>query len=143
MSSVVTMPAIIEVNKTIAEFMGYEIIPYQNNKSNLIYNGNKNAQTYGQRKALWGGLDIEFTGRFVEQVKYPFDKEFNLLIPVIERIERMGYVVLIAGIKYQIYKVLDEQKPIISYVCGDLSKKTETTCLLIVAFLKHLKQENS
>lgn len=132
------MENIIEINTIIAKFMGYEIIPYQHNKSNPIYNGNKFAKTIGKQKELWLGLDLQFTGRFTNTVQYPFNTDFNYLLPVIKKIEENGYVVAIKGISYQIYKVLDEQNPIISLVCGDLSKKTEMTCDLIVSFIEHL-----
>ena len=85
-----------------------------------------------------GGLDLQFNGRFTEKVKYPFDTDFNYLLPVIKRIEEQGYVVAIKGISYQVYKVLDEQNPIISLVCGDLSKKTEMTCDLVTSFIEQL-----
>lgn len=133
----------VRTNTLIAEFMGYETIPYNGNKNVPIYNGNKYAKTVGEEKALWNGLDLQFTGRFTERVKYPFDTDFSYLIPVIKRIEEQGYVVAIAGIKYQIYKVLDEKNPIVSFVCGDLSKKTEVTCDLIVSFIDHLNQHTT
>ena len=95
----------VKTNTLIAEFMGYETIPY---------NGN---------------------------VNIPFDTDFNYLIPVIRRIEEQGYVVAIKGISYQVYKILDEQNPIVSLVCGDLSKKTDMTCDLIVSFIEQLNQK--
>lgn len=132
---------LVETNRLIAEYMGYEVISYQGNEYKPIYNGNRYAKTVGELRVLWCGLDLQFTGRFTEYVQYPFHENFNYLIPVIKRIEEQGYVVAIAGIKYQIYKVMDEQNPIVSFVCGDLSKKTETTCNLIVDFIKHLNQK--
>ena len=132
------METIIKTNTLIAQFMGYEIIPYQNNLYNPIYNGNKLAKTLGEQKKLWCGLKLEFTGRFTNAVKYPFDTDFNYLIPVIKKIEEQGFVVAIKGISYEIYKVLDEKNPIISLVCGDLSKKTEMTCNLITDFIQYL-----
>lgn len=124
------------ISRTIAEYMGYEVIDYQHNKYQPIYNGNKYAKTVGELKKLWGGLVLEFTGRFVENATYPFDTDFNYLIPVIRRIEEQGFVVKIAGIRYQVYKLLEEDKPILSWVCGDLSKKTEMVCKLITEFIK-------
>ncbi|MCC6721545.1 MAG: hypothetical protein IT243_05035 [Bacteroidia bacterium] len=127
----------IKTNRLIAEFMGYEVVPYNGNKNVLIYNGNKYAKTVGEQKALWSGLDLQFTGRFTEKVNYPFDIDFNYLLPVIRKIEEQGYVVAIKGISYQVYKVMDENNPIVSLVCGDLSKKTEMTCDLIVSFIEN------
>ena len=125
----------ILINRIFAEFMGYEVINYQHNEKRPIYNGNKYAKTVGEQRKLWGGLDLQFTGRFTEQVQYPFETDFNYLIPVIKRIEEMGFVVCVAGIRYQIYKVMDKKNPIVSLVCGDLSKKTNTTCTLLVQFI--------
>ena len=122
--------------------MGYEVIPYQNNVYKPIYNTNRFAKTVGEQRQLWGGLELNFTGRFTEYVQYPFHENFSYLIPVIRRIEEQGYVVAIAGIKYQVYRVLDEQSPIVSLVCGDLSKKTQMTCDLVVSFIEWYNQEN-
>lgn len=128
----------VKTNILIAKFMGYETIPYNGNVNVPIFNGNKYAKTVGEQKSLWGGLDLQFTGRFTEKVNYPFDTDFNYLIPVIKRIEEQGYVVAIKGISYQVYQVMDEQNTIVSLVCGDLSKKTEMTCNLIVSFIETL-----
>ena len=126
-----------EETRLIAEFMGYKVINYQHDEQKPIYNGHKYYQTIGELKKLWGGLELEFTGRFIEYVKYPFETDFNYLLPIIKRIEEQGYVVCIAGIKYQVYEVLQEDgMPIISLVCGDLSKKCETTYALIIDFIK-------
>lgn len=130
------MEALSKNNRLIAEFMGYEVIQY---KGMPTYNGNPSARTVGEQKALWGGLSLEFTGRFVRDVYYPFNTDFNCLLPVIRRIEEQGYVVCIAGIRYQVYKVMDESNPIVSLVCGDLSKKTQMTYDLVVSFLESLK----
>ncbi len=137
------MKTLVDINRLIAEFMGYAVIPYQHNEYRPIYNGNPRARTVGDQKALWGGLELQFTGRFVEQVAYPFDTDFNYLLPVIREIESQGYVVSIAGIRYQVYKVLDEGNPIVSLVCGDLSKKTEMVCSLLASFIEFLNQESN
>ena len=133
----------VKISTLIAKFMGYEVVPYQHNEYRPIYNGNRYAKTVGEERLLWGGLDLQFTGRFTEQATYPFDTDFNYLVPVIRRIEEQGYVVAIKGISYQVYKVMDEQNPIVSLVCGDLTKKTEMVCDLIVSFIEqYLKTYN-
>lgn len=123
-------------NRLIAEFMGYEVINYQHGKENPIYNGHKTAKTIAQQKELWNGLEIQFTGRFVTDARFPFKTDFNYLIPIIRKIEEMGFVVLIAGIKYQVYRASQENNVIIGLACGDLSKKTELVCDLIIEFIK-------
>ena len=130
----------IETTVLIAEFMGYEVIPYQGNVYKPIYNGHKHAKIIGEQKKLWNGLSLHFTGRFTECVEYPFDTDFSYLIPIIREIEELGYIVNIAGIKYQIYRLNAEQEPIVSLVCGDLSQKTRMAYELIIEFLKTLRK---
>jgi hypothetical protein len=137
------MEKLIKTNRLIAEYMGYEIISYQNNEYKPIYCGNKYAKTVGEQKILWGGLELQFIGRFVEYVRYPFDSDFNYLIPIIKRIEENGYVVAIKGISYEIYKLFDENNPIVSLVCGDLSKKTEMTCDLVLSFIENVNKNTT
>ncbi len=130
----------IKNTRRIAEFMGYNVISY---KGQPTFNGNKFAKTIGETRKLWGGLDLEFTGRFIKDVNYPFETDFNYLIPIIRRIEEQGFVVCIAGIKYQVYKVMDESNPITSWVCGDLSKKTEMAYHLIIDFLEWYNENST
>lgn len=136
-----TENVIVANNIEIAKFMGYEVILYNGDLTRFIYNGNKFAKTVGQLKRFWGGLDMQYTGRFVECVQYPFHTDFNYLVPVIRRIEEQGFAVHIAGIKYQVYRVLEEDKPIISLVCGNLYKKTEMVYDLIIAFIEWYNME--
>ena len=129
---------LVEINRLIAEFMGYEVINY---KGKPTYNGNEYAKTFGEKRKLWGGLDLHFTGRLVRDVEYPFNTDFNYLLPVIKKLEDNGYVVHIAGISYKIYKVLDETNPIVSLCCGDTSKKTEMVCSLITQFIEETTEK--
>lgn len=139
-TQLLTEPKIVYGNRLIAEFMGFKAIPYNGDQHKVIYNGNDQAKTVGEQRKLWGGLNLQFTGRFVECVKYPFNTDFRYLLPVINRIEKMNYVVCIAGIKYQVYRVLEENKPIVSLACGDVSKKTEMVYFLIIDFIKWYNQ---
>lgn len=52
------MEKLVKISRTIAEFMGYDVINYQHNEYRPIYNGNKYAKTVGEQKALWCGLDL-------------------------------------------------------------------------------------
>lgn len=83
-----------EETTLIAVFMGYEIIDYQHNQYKPIYNGNKYAKTIGELKNLWGGLELKFTGRFTERVKYPFNTDWNYLIPILKKIREIVNTVL-------------------------------------------------
>ena len=130
----------VEKVRMIAEFMGYEVIPYNGDLNKPIYNGNKYAQTIGELNKLWGGLDLQFTGRFIENATFPFQTDFNYLLPIINLIEKNGYVIGIAGISYKVYKPFEDNKPIIALVCGDLSKKTEMVFNLIIEFIEYYNQ---
>jgi hypothetical protein len=128
-----TQTQLTENTISIAKFMGYETAKYKDGR--FIYNRHKYKKTIGELKKLWMGKDLEFTGRFINSVQYPFHEDFGYLLPIIYKIESMGYVVKIAGISYQIYRVLEENKPIINLVCGELSYKTEMTYRLIIEFI--------
>ena len=127
-------PSEVENTMLIAEFMGYEIITY--NDGRKIYNGHKQLKTIGETKKLWNGQDLEFAGRFVEYVKYPFDEDLNLIFAVIRKIEELGFVICIAGISYKAYRVMEEHNPIVNLVCGDLSKKNELIYDTVIGFIK-------
>lgn len=135
-----TEPELIKTNRLFAEFMGYNVIPY---RGKYAYDGNKYGRTVGELKTLWGGLDLNFTGRFTEDTRYPFNTEFNYLIPIIRRIEELGYVVSIAGISYKVYRLFEENNPIVALACGDLSKKTEITCDLLLDFIAWYNVHNN
>lgn len=125
-----------ENTRLIAEFMGYEIISY---KGKLTYNGHISYTKYGDLLKLWQGLEVMFAGRLVDNLIYPFHEDFRYLIPIIQKIEESGHVVCIAGISYKIYPILEPDNVIVSFVCGDLGRKTLTTYELIVAYIKELK----
>lgn len=143
------MSAMIEIQKDtiyitslLTQFMGEEVVPYAGSNARLIYNGNKYAKTIGGVKKWWGGLDVDLCGRFVKDVKLPFSTDFRYLIPIIEHIEEMGYAVLIVRGTYKVYALSDENNPIVHIVCGDLSKKTEMTCELLVRFVEWVNEKD-
>lgn len=85
----------IEECELIAKFMGYEVINYQRGNYKPIYNGHKIYKTIGELRQLWQGLDLQFTGRFTEFVKYPFSDNWNYLMPIVNEIENKGASLLI------------------------------------------------
>lgn len=127
-------PSEVENTMLIAEFMGYEIITY--NDGRKIYNGHKQLKTIGERNKLWNGKILEFAGRFVEYVKYPFDEDLNLIFAVIRKIESLGFVICIAGISCKAYRIMQENDPIVSLVCGDPLKKSELIYDTVIGFIK-------
>lgn len=87
-----------------------------------------------------GDLDAEGTPCYkiwVHSLQYYHS--WDHLMRVIIAIEKQGYVVALTGIKYQIYKVMDEQNPIISWVCGNLDKKLEITREIINEFFDKIE----
>jgi len=80
---------------SILKFMGYEVINYQHNVLNPIYSGHNSLKTVGEFKKLWGGLDTQVIGRFTNAVNFPFDSEWDYLMPVVEKIEALNYGVRI------------------------------------------------
>lgn len=124
-------------SRLIAEFMGYEVINYQHGEFRPIYNGNKYAKTIGEQKKLWGGLDLQFTGRFTENIQYPFATDWNYLMPIVTKIEELGYEVLIGRISCNINEMMQREKPIVSLVCGDINKKKEIVYDAVIQFIKH------
>lgn len=126
---------IVDETVLIAQFMGYEVGDYQK-QGKPIFTRHKYAKTIGEQKELWQGLDLQFTGRFTERVKYPFNTDWNYLMPIIHQIESLGYTVTIAGISCKITKVLDIQNPIVSWVLGNKSKKIELVYTTVIEFIK-------
>lgn len=72
----------------IAQLMGYNVIVY---KGLATYDGNTIAKTVGEKQKLWEGLDLEFTGRHCKDVSYPFATDWNYLMPILSRIESLGF----------------------------------------------------
>lgn len=69
---------------------------------------------------------------------YNYYSSWDKLMPVVEKIEGLGFEVLIGRISCNINKVLDRENPIASFVCGDISKKREIVYSAIIEFLKSI-----
>ena len=65
-----------------------------------------------------------------------YDKSWDCLIPVVEKIEQTGFEVSIVGISCKINRLLDRDNPIVSWVCGDKSNKIGLTYKTILEFIK-------
>ena len=57
-------------------------------------------------------------------------------MPVVEKIDELGYDTVTSRISIKISEILDGDNPIVSLVCGDISKKQEITYNAIVEFIK-------
>jgi hypothetical protein len=73
---------------------------------------------------------------------YHYHKEWDWLMPVIQKIDTMGFDVKIGRISCSISRIL-EKEPIVSLVCGDISKKSELVFSTIVRFIEWFNKHNS
>ena len=67
---------------------------------------------------------------------FKYHSDWNYLIAVIQKIDSMGYDVQISRISCKISRILDNVHPIVSWGCGDLSKKLDICYTAIVQFIK-------
>lgn len=70
----------------------------------------------------------------IHEIKY--NSSWDWLMPVVEKIDSMGYNVQISRISCKISKILETEKPIISLACGDISQKIELCFTSIISFLE-------
>jgi hypothetical protein len=72
---------------------------------------------------------------------YPkYDTSWDWLMPVVEKIEGMGFSVKIQRLKTSIHP-LCEDKELFGIVCGDVSKKLEITYDTIVQFIEFYNEQ--
>lgn len=85
----------------------------------------------------WAVPDFKpLNGRFTSGHEFQFKTDWNWLMPVITKIESLGYEVLIGRISCQINPVLERENPIASMVCGDINKKHEIVYEACVQFIE-------
>lgn len=96
-----------EGNKLIAEFMGLKII------------------TDG---ISWFDTSYKPLGKY--------HSSWEWLMPVVQKIDELGFNTQISRISVKISEILCEDKPIISLVCGDLSQKNNLVWLAVCDFIK-------
>ena len=112
--------SVIEGNKLIAEFMGgwYE--------------------TKDQPNPYWENIWSEKIYPDTKDLKY--HKSFDWLMPVVEKIESLGYEVKIGRISCQVHEILKQNSPISSLVCGNISKKIDLVYDVCVNFIQWYNQ---
>jgi hypothetical protein len=110
-----------ENNKLIAEFMVLKE-PYELPQHGIIRPN--------------GYFKTEF---LAEELKY--HKSWDWLIPVVQKIDEMGYNVHISRISCKITPILEDDNVITSFVCGDVDKKIELVYDTVVEFIKWYNKE--
>lgn len=112
---------ILEGNKLIAEFNGLSYC------TKYMYEGWYKNSEHNNRICDFDGLK--------------YNTSWDWLMPIVMKIEELGYEVNIKGIKCSVNCVLEEN-PIISYVLGEKSKKIELLFTVIVEFIKWYNENN-
>jgi len=72
-----------------------------------------------------------------------YHDDYLWLMPVVEKIDSLGYDVVINRISCKVLKFGGDKNPIASWVCGDLSKKKEIIFDTCVEFAKWYKTTNN
>ena len=109
-----------ENNKLIAEFMGY------------VLNDNTGVTVYYNDK----------TCEVLDPDKLKFHSDWNWLMEVVEKIENLGFEVVIGRISCNVNEILNRENPITSIVCGNPSKKLEVVYSSICQFIQWHNQQN-
>jgi len=116
---------ILEGNKLIAEFMGYEKYTIKGKSDGYRIVKINTGITFD---SCVGSLE--------------FHSSWDWLMPVVEKIELSGYVVNIKGISVSISRLLADDS-IVQYVCGNLSKKIELVYITVIEFIKWYNSQNN
>jgi hypothetical protein len=117
------MKTIEEKNRMIAEFMGF----IKDDENLYLIND------YRLRS------ESEYQATYVSEMK--FHISWDWLMPVVEKIENIGFSVKIQRLKTSIHPLV-EDKELFGFVCGDVSKKLEITYDTIVQFIEFYNQKN-
>jgi hypothetical protein len=82
-----------------------------------------------------GYSEAEVHNDEIETQEPKYHTSWDWLMPVADKINELGYEVLISRISCQTNLILDRDNPISSMVCGDVKKKIEITYEAIVQFI--------
>jgi hypothetical protein len=73
-----------EQKKAIGIFLGFEVIQY---KGQDTFNKHSSCRTIGELKEYLGiDFDLEYTGRFVKDINYPYETDYNYLMILVRKI---------------------------------------------------------
>jgi hypothetical protein len=112
-----------EYNKLIAEFMGLSFC------TKHLYEGWYKNKEHNERICDYAGLK--------------YHNEWNSLMPVVQKIDEMGYNVTIGRIYCSITPILEDENIIASLVCGDISKKIEIVYGAVVQFIQQYNKDKN
>jgi len=71
-----------------------------------------------------------------------YHENWNELMQVVEKIENLGFEVVIGRISCNVNEILNRENPITSIVCGNPSKKLEVVYSSICQFIQWHNQQN-
>ena len=113
-------------NKLIAEFMGLDTEVFNSGKVNYYYYDKVSKQEI-----------------FLEAHELSYNVSWDWLMPVIEKIESLGYEVQIRSTDCIIFQLLDtlDYKPVIGTI-SSASGKMYSTYIAVVEFIKEYNQNN-
>ena len=116
------MENIVENNKLIAEFMGAKPSDRYADGTTFVYT--KESLPTPHSSYHWDLGSMEY------------DIRWDWLMPVVEKIDNIGFDVCISRISCKIHPILEPEKTITSLVCGDTSKKLELVYGCVIEFIK-------
>lgn len=106
-----------EGNKLIAEFM---------------------KTSYAIVDNMYFGVD----GMLYTEENLRYHSYWDWLMPVVQKIDELGFNTQISRISVKISEILCDDKPIISLVCGDLDQKNNLVWLAVCDFIKWYNDKN-
>lgn len=106
---------------SILEFMGFTY------EKNLGWFDNENSLD---------GMFLPTTDNTFDDSDLEYDKDWNLLMSVVHKIEDMGYEVLIGRISCNINHQLHRESPIVGWVCGNINAKIELVYTAVLQFIE-------
>ncbi len=121
-----------EKNRMIAEFMGARPVEFNDGSKGHSY------WNEGDKGGRYGSFPDGSTNYFDYSKGY--NTSWDWLMPVVEKIENIGFSVKIQRLKTSIHP-LCEDKELFGIVCGDVSKKLEITYDTIVQFIEFYNEQ--
>lgn len=111
-----------EINKTIGIFMDGEYLPKAPGKLEGFKFNDKNLRGFWE----------------IEDMQY--HNSYSWIMPVVDKINALGYEVLIGRISCQVNEMLKREEPIVGIVCGDTEKKLQIIVEAVFKFIQYYNE---